>query len=294
MNNTQGQWYIRKQGEITGPFTASVIRNHLLLGRLSMEDEVSADGQLWLLLAEQTSLHPSQEESDKRRRYLDERTGLDRRNKQSPPPREARKRRGERRAPEPEEEQSRRALHRYLMQQFCQRREKKFWPLLGTSGLLLALLGLAMLFPKTIPAPLPNCSTPAAPGINWNNCLKPSLSLIGADLSSASLRNSQLSDANLMNALLVNTDMAYADLHNINLSYSDLRHASLFGSNLSGADLSYADLSEADLAYANLNNARLGGAELKGTRLDKAIWIDGRECAEGSIGQCVLSVEQGP
>lgn len=291
MNNTHGQWYIRKQGEISGPFSALVISKHLQIGRLSMDDEVSADSEHWLPLAKQPALHPAREDEDKVRRYLDERTGLDRRHQQKSPPREARKRRADRRSPEPEDTMSRRALRRYLMQQFRHRREKMFWPLLTTFVLLLALIILATLFPTTIPVPLPNCSAPPAPGVNWNNCLKPDLSLTGADLNGASLRNSQLANANLMNALLTNTDMAYANLHHANLSYSNLSDASLFGSNLTEADLSYADLRNADLAYADLSNAKLGGAELDGVRLDKAIWIDGSECAEGSVGQCLPSAE---
>jgi hypothetical protein len=291
MNDTHGQWYIRRQGEISGPFNASVISKHLQLGRLSMDDEVSADAQHWLPLAKQTALHPAREDVDKVRRYLDERTGLDRRHQQKSPPREARKRRGDRRSPEPEETMSRRALRRYLMEQFRHRREKMFWPLLTTFVLLLALIILATLFPTTIPVPLPNCSAPPAPGVNWNNCLKPDLSLRGADLSGASFRNSQLSHADLMNAILTETDMAYANLYQANLSYSNLSHTSLFGSNLTEADLSYADLRNADLAYADLSNAKLGGAELEGARLDKAIWIDGRECAEGSVGECLSSAE---
>jgi hypothetical protein len=35
-----------------------------------------------------------------------------------------------------------------------------------------------------------------------------------------------------------------------------------------------------------LSEAVLGGAELQDARLDQAIWIDGRTCANGSIGTC--------
>ncbi|MED5509817.1 MAG: pentapeptide repeat-containing protein [Pseudomonadota bacterium] len=291
MNDLHGQWYIRRQGEISGPFNASVISKHLQIGRLSMEDEVSADSEHWLPLAKQPLFHADSDKADRARRYLDERTGLDRRHKQKKPPREARKRRGDRRSPEPEETVSHRALRRYLMQQFRQRREKMFWPLLTTFALLLAIVMLATFYPSTIPVPMPNCTSPAAPGVNWDNCLKPELSLKGTDLSGASLRNSQMPQADLMNALLADVDLAYAKLTQANLSYSNLNNASLFGSDLTEADLSYANLSGADLAYADLSNARLGGAELKGARLDRAIWIDGRECAEGSTGECLLSAE---
>jgi len=58
------------------------------------------------------------------------------------------------------------------------------------------------------------------------------------------------------------------------------------GTMLRNTDLSYADLSGADLRYANLTGANLGGTILIGARLDHAIWPDGRECAEGSVGNC--------
>ena len=289
MTYKHGQWYIRRQGVITGPFNGSVIINHLIVGRLSMQDEVSADKQHWLPLAKQTALHPGTDDDDKARRYLDERTGLDRRQQQQTPPPEAKQRRGERRADEPEIEQERRDLRRLLMQKYRQRHQKMFWPLLATFGLLLGLTLLAVLFPTTIPMPLPNCTAPAAPGVNWNNCLKSQAELANSDLTDAKLRNSLLSNANLMNSQLNNADFAYASLRHANLSYSNLRGAILFGSNLGEADLSNADLTGADLAYADLSNARLGGTELSGARLDNAIWIDGRVCGPGSTGECLDS-----
>lgn len=289
MTNKHGQWYIRKQGEIIGPFNGSVIINHLIIGRLDMQDEVSADKQHWLPLAKQPALHPETSEDDKAKRYLDERTGLDRRKQQKSVSPEAKKRRKERRATEPEIEQERRALRRHLMQKYRQRREHMFWPLLATFAMLLGLTILAVLFPTTIPMPLPNCGAPAAPGVNWNNCLKSQADLSNLDMTAAEMRNSQLGSAKMMNTVLADADIAYANLRHANLSYSNLRGASLFGSNLSEADLSYADLTGADLAYADLSNAKLGDSKLSGVRLDHAIWVDGRLCAQGSVGECLLS-----
>lgn len=289
MTNKHQQWYIRSAGEVSGPFNGSVIMNHLIVGRLTLRDEVSADQQHWLPLAEQPTLHPDTVDDDKAKRYLDERTGQDRRQQQRVLPPEAKQRRGERRAGEPAFEQDRRGLRWQLMQRFRERHERNMWPLLSTFVLLVLITIMAVLFPTTIPTPLPNCAAPAAPGVNWNNCLKSRADLNQADLSGAGLRNSQLGAASMMNTQLVNADLAYANLRYANLSYADLQGASLFGSNLSEADLSYADLRDADLAYADLSNARLGGSELSGARLDNAIWIDGRICAQGSTGECRLS-----
>lgn len=289
MTHTHGQWYIRKNGDISGPFNGSVIVNHLIIGRLDMDDEVSADKQQWLPLRNQPSLHPDISDEDKARRYLDERTGLDRREQQQTPPPEANQRRGERRAPEMDIEQARRALRQHLLIRYRQRRELMFWPLLITIAVLLFVAVLAVLYPTKIPIPLPNCSAPAEAGVNWSNCLKSQAELANIDMSGAKLRNSQLTAANMMNTKLADADIAYANLRHANLSYSDLSGASLFGANLGEADLSNADLTAADLAYADLSNARIGGAELSEARLDHAIWIDGRVCAIGSTGSCLSS-----
>lgn len=291
MTNRHGQWYIRRQGEISGPFNGSVIINHLIVGRLSMQDEVSADNQRWFTLAQQPALHPENYDEDKARRLLDERTGLDRRQQQTPLAEHLSMRKGERRSKEPKSEQERRDFRRELMQQYRQRSERMFWPLLITFGFLFSITLMAVLFPTTIPMPLPNCSSPPGPEVNWNNCLKSQADLSNLDMRAAHLRNSQFSDARLMNVILADADMAYANLRHADLSYSDLRGAILFGTNLSEADLSNADLRHADLAYADLSNARLGGTELDGARLDNAIWIDGQICAANSVGLCRLATQ---
>ncbi|MFW5767789.1 MAG: pentapeptide repeat-containing protein [Bacteroidota bacterium] len=81
------------------------------------------------------------------------------------------------------------------------------------------------------------------------------------------------------------------DLSGADLSGADLSGAILMWSNLSGANLSGADLYEAVLSGANLSGANLFGAYLVRTYLVEtdlsgATWVDGRQCAEGSIGEC--------
>jgi len=276
---------------MSGPFNGSVITNHLIVGRLSMRDEVSADKQHWLPLQHQTQLHPDLSDADKAKRHLDERTGLDRREQQVTPPPEAKQRRGERRADEPDIELERRELRRVLMQKYRNRHERMFWPLLITFIALVGITFLAVLYPTTIPVPLPNCAAPPTPEVNWNNCLKSDSQLAGADLTSAKLRNSDLTGVNLMNAALAGADIAYSDLRFTNLSYSNLENAILLGANLTQADFSNADLTQADLSYADLTNANLANAKLDGVRFDHAIWINGQICAPDSIGQCVPLIE---
>ncbi|WP_438969976.1 pentapeptide repeat-containing protein [Methylophaga sp.] len=286
MKPKHGQWYIREDGDVSGPFNGSVITNHLIVGRLSMQDEVSADKQHWVPLEEQTELHPFLSDEEKAKRHMDERTGLDRRQQQTKPPPEAKQRRGERREDEPDIELERRELRRTLMQKYSERHEHMFWPLLLTFSILMGMTLLAVFYPTAIPVPLPNCAAPAAPEVNWNNCLKPNSQLNGVDLTSAQLRNSDLTGVQLMNATLTGADIAYTDLRFANLSYSDLQKAILLGANLTQTDFSNADLSQADLSYADLSNANLANAKLEGVRFDHAIWINGQICAPDSIGEC--------
>lgn len=43
----QLQWYTRRSGVVRGPFSAEEISRHLILGRISMDDEISQDRDHW-------------------------------------------------------------------------------------------------------------------------------------------------------------------------------------------------------------------------------------------------------
>lgn len=66
----------------------------------------------------------------------------------------------------------------------------------------------------------------------------------------------------------------------------DFRGAELEKANLQNADLSGADLTNADLEDANLKGAKISGTNFKGAELEFATWVDGRVCAEDSVGAC--------
>ena len=71
----------------------------------------------------------------------------------------------------------------------------------------------------------------------------------------------------------------------------DLSGALLYGEDLSGADLRGANLLAAQMPGANLSDANLSGAnlhqaDLTNANLIWATWTDGRQCSEGSIGEC--------
>lgn len=77
-----------------------------------------------------------------------------------------------------------------------------------------------------------------------------------------------------------------ADLRGKNLSGYDFRGADLEDANLSGANLSNANFKNADLENTNLKGAIITGTIFSGAELEYATWVDGRVCAEGSIGGC--------
>lgn len=289
MKNEKKLWYIRRKGQTSGPFVSTVVSNKILLGRLSLHDELSSDQVSWNLILNYPELYAGMSAIaiERAKKNLDERDGFDRRQQtQSDTPAPI-NRRGERRYPEDEEDIQRRQFRTVLMQKYRLQTEGYFWPIAATISIIFIITILALLFPKQLIVPLPNCSTPAGPNINWNNCLKQKFSLKNMDLSDSEMRNSGLMGSDFMKSILTDTDLSYADLRFTNLSYCQLQRSTLLGANLKQADLSYADLSNADLSYADLKDANLSNSNLTNTRFDHAIWINGQLCASESIGQCV-------
>jgi len=284
-------WYTRRHGHsVRGPFAESVITNHLLLGRLNGDDEVSTDQINWQLIYNKSQLQSNHNflTEEQAKKYLDERDGFDRRYPLGIEDEPILQRRhNTRRTDEGDSEIQSRQIRSLIMQRFRQQKQAILWPIIITFSILAIIFILTIIYAKPLPSPLGNCDDPAASNVNWTNCLKPQLNLHDKILSNAQLRNSQLVGSNMMNTTLNNADMAYADLRFTNLSYSHLQNSLLLGANLKNADLSYADLSYADLSYADLTGANLGGSKLDNARFDNAIWIDGQICAAKSIGQCI-------
>ncbi|NIP73154.1 MAG: pentapeptide repeat-containing protein [Gammaproteobacteria bacterium] len=291
-------WYTRKNGEVKGPFPLKMVRRFVLLGRLTLEDQASADAQHWQRIAELPVLIPAEvleaDTEEGRQRLMmarireDERRG-DRRTGEAAAPTDADRRTGrERREPEP----GLLVGHRMLRHRLAARDrtpEGRLLPVLILIGLLAALAGGWWYLQQRVPLAsdaAPACGAPAAPGVNWSNCKLEGVQAHGADLRRARIGNADLRGADLRGANLRGANLAYTNLSTADISYADLGGASLKGAGLRNADLSYARLHGADLSFADLRGANLGGAELADVRLGKAIWLDGRECARGSLGGC--------
>lgn len=288
MTDSVNKWYVKKAGDISGPFSKQVITNNLKLGRLSSTDEISHDKVTWSLL--QLSEHLfSPTDIAIHSLPLDERNGFDRRQSESATQTDSYSSRSqqERRAPESYTHILRRQLRTELFAQYREQARYSTWPIAALIIAILLITLLAITNPTKLPTPSANCDQAATPFVDWSNCQKLYLDLTGQSLTGAQLMNSQLFSAKLLNTDLENANLAYADLRLSDLSYSYLTNAKLLGANLQNVDLSYADLSNADLSFANLAGANIGQAQLEGAVLSNAIWVDGTSCSTDSIGECL-------
>lgn len=279
-------WYVRRGDKVSGPFPTQVVANNTLLGRFLPGDEVSLDQFEWkplatvteLLQRELLELHSETDPEHRQwreerlkaaRRWADQRTQEERRHAG-----EIRDEglRGEARRKTAADSDFLALPHHHA----ALPRESGLRGYLGVAAgigavLLLVALGLIYYQPvnpvKVGVVPVqPLCGKPAAPGVNWSGCDKQGALLRGVDLARGNLD--------------------YANFSGADLSGSRLARASLVGANLEAADLSHADLSNADLSNADLSAADMASSSLTGAVLDHAIWIDGRVCATGSLGQC--------
>ena len=287
MKNKNKLWYIKQKGQTTGPFPSQVVSNNIVLGRLKMHDQASADNRNWLPIEQITELHPEQGIDIQTNMTLDERSGFDRRQTQlGEPAKQARK--GDRRSPEDPDLLRRRRFHTMLMNKFREQKSPIFWPLFAVAVVLTSIAGSAIYAPTLLPVSQIDCNAPAQMAVNWNNCLKPKQQLAGTTMNNAQMRSARMSRSNFASATLTQADMAYADLSFSNLNNAQLHYANLVGADLSHSNLSGADLNRADLSYANLLDADLTNTKLENVSLDHAVWTNGQICKSPSIGRCLL------
>lgn len=289
-------WYTRKRGEVKGPFPTGMVRRFVLLGRLDEQSEVSPDGENWYRLGNVERLIPDEvkhlDTPEGYERWLRARLREDERehDRRRDSEQASRERRGgsDRRSPEPERLVARRhARERQKRELAPQRKMLVPWSALGVVLVALLLAGVyAGMSSPDARAPVRTCGAAPMPDVDWANCSLEGVQLEGAALNGARIDNADLHGAALRGADLRRSNLAYSNLGTADLRYADLSEAILLGTGLRSADLSNAVLRSADLSYADLRGARIVGAELQGARLDKAIWVDGRVCASGSLGRC--------
>lgn len=261
-------WFVRRGGEVQGPFPEPLLCRYLAIGRLADTDEVSQDGSYWrevqdvpvLIREAQALLEPdvdaaadpewAEERGRAALRWLDDRKSPDPR-RQAPPPDaailERRSGRDRRQTPETVEQKVYREV-RGDFETWLRSRRQRYGLAVAVLALFAVLLVVVpVLFEPVRPVKVglqlsgSDCAAEPRRQVNWAGCAKPGALLVGADLR---------------------------------------------GAELVGASLRQANLSHADLRRANLLRADLEGAVLTGARLDGAVWTDGRICADGSLGSC--------
>jgi hypothetical protein len=312
-------WYTRRGDQIRGPFPAPQISRFILLGRIYDSDELSTDQQNWQKVSDVPVLVPEELKADLSdpmayerlmiaRMREDERTAHDRRDQADAgkPPRERRRSDSGRRKREEEEMIRHREIKTAIAEAAAHRKHHYFLRGVLATLVIGGIIASAWYFQPWQEEETVDCNALAQPWVNWSNCLMEGVKLVTADLRGARLRNANMGGADLRGALLGGADIAYTNLVGAKLSGAELgqaamvganmRNADLSGANLQGTNLAYAilqgaDLTNANLADADLTNADLKGAHLKtarisGAKLDHAIWLDGRVCAQGSVGSC--------
>lgn len=283
---TMKAWYIRcQQNEIKGPFPKGQIAQEILLGRYKLDCEVSHDKEEWLPLRRVPELIPDVLKGDRSDPQFNEKVAA------------ARRWADERRGAQPVARQERRHGESVEMQTLHRMREelqqgqgnspvKLGIQLIVIVLVVFALIQMAFKYAPATRQAKADCSAAAAPGVNWANCDLSGVQLLRAKLTKARLNSAKLQGANLFAADLTAANLSYAELQLANLSFADFSGANLKGAILTNADLSQAKLVNADLSYVNLKQAKIDGAMFNNTQLDNAIWIDGRTCAAGSLGEC--------
>ena len=57
-DHNQGRWYIKKDDQVFGPYPNKLISRYLILGRLTLESEISQDQKNWVTVDHYKSLVP--------------------------------------------------------------------------------------------------------------------------------------------------------------------------------------------------------------------------------------------
>ena len=285
-------WYIRKKDKITGPFPAGQISQLLIVGRLSIEDEISHDKDEWLFISDVPSLIPDilsetddpiqSERLAAARRWADERREERRDDNDKTPSRRSPGRRNNEVLDEVEYRSRRESIYK----SFRERPKRAFTLLIVFILFCSSIIWGTFKYSPLILIDEPNCEDLPRKGVNWRNCNKSQLVAIRADLSESNLHSAVIRDANLFSSDFRNSRMDYSNLSGGNLSYASFDGANLKGANLKNTDLRNARFTSANLSYVDFTNAVIVGTDFSHSDLSHAIWVNGKTCRQGSIGHC--------
>ncbi|MDX2506686.1 MAG: pentapeptide repeat-containing protein [Gammaproteobacteria bacterium] len=275
MNQESQLWYIKEKGRIKGPFTAGLISQHILLGRIHPGDLLSQDKEVWRKASSIREVMPDvvkhrndanyKERLKAARRWADER--------------------GEIREVGADGEKK-----NYLPRKKVTHLKIKT---MGIAGLIVlfvvvsALIYAMFVFTPEDPLAKVDCSANGQDGSVFDGCHLQRKDFSRLSLKGSSFKNALLQNSQFIQASLQNSQLDYANLSHTDLSSANLTGASLRAADLRGALLSRTLFTRADLSYANLTGAKAAKIKFTGTNLANTIWFDGKVCAKGSIGRCL-------
>ncbi|MBL1140719.1 MAG: pentapeptide repeat-containing protein [Proteobacteria bacterium] len=285
-------WFVKRNGEIKGPFLSAQITRNILLGRLRYDDEISPDEHNWQKIDKHRELYPDvlqetpvdEEKLEIAKMQVDERVSEKRRQKNKMA--QERRKTRERRGTESEIMLVHRENRNSLKELDKKHLKRPKLPVTSIALLIIVMMVFGFVLKPQEENGLIDCSLPAGKGVNWHHCHFINLNIENQNLESAILTEATLNGANLMGVNLSGADMAYAVIKSSDLSYANLERVRLIGANLTQTDIRYANLKNADLSYADLTGAQLAGADLSNAQFNNTIWTDGRQCKKGSVGSC--------
>jgi pentapeptide repeat protein len=286
-------WFIRRNGQVKGPFLSAQITRNILLGRLRPNDELSSDEHNWQQVAMHRELYPDvmqetpvdNEKVDIAKTQEDERVLEQRIHKQSMA--QERRRTRDRRGDESEAMLVHRKHRTEMNDAYENSIKRPQMPILSILLMVIVIIAFGFVLTPENRNLQSDCALPPSKGVNWSNCNFIKLNAENQNLELAILTDAKLNESKLLGANLSGSNMAYAEIAESDLSYANLESVRLIGANLKHSDLRYANLKDADLSYADLSNALLAGANISNTRFDNAIWTDGTLCKKGSVGSCL-------
>jgi len=292
-NKNSNIWYIRKKDKVTGPFPAGQISQLLVVGRLSLDDEVSHDKDEWFTIHDVPGLIPEvlseaddashAERLAAARRWADERREERREENPKTPSRQSNGRRHGESLQDIEYRQHRESIYK----NFRERPKMAVAKLLVFVAIVIGLVWGSFNYSPLNIVDIPDCTAQARKGVNWRNCNMLSLVAIRTDISESNLHSAILRNANLFASNFSKSRMDYVDLSGSNLSFAVFNHTNLKGANFKRADLKKTSFTGANLTYADFSNASLSQTNFKDADLSHAIWVEGQKCKQGSIGRCI-------
>ncbi|MBL4852132.1 MAG: pentapeptide repeat-containing protein [Gammaproteobacteria bacterium] len=287
-------WYIRRKGVVTGPFPVGLIERYVVLGRVSVKTELSADNAHWAVcgewpewvayIADFKLTHESEEHIEALRRWEDERGGYDRRMGELDNVASDLRSHSDRRNAETDDEIEQRQ-HRHQRPGLIRRYSLSAAIIPIFAVVVFIGFYLALYKPAATGDPV-DCSVQATEGINWSYCDLQNLKLINMSLRHSNLQSSNMTGISLEGMDLSDSEMSFSVLTLARINNSNFSNSRMIGVSFRNSLINNTDFKNSDLTYADFSNAEFNNVEFNGARLDHAIWLDRRRCAVNSIGIC--------